>query len=790
MQKPDSETGFPSLNRSRSRLGGICTTGGSILWLLAVGVALLAPALRGGTALGPYDLLTKFGLNHTPGATVHNVVDSDLIQLFVPWTTLAWNQVHHGQLPLWNPYSALGMPLAFNWESAPFSLPMLVGYLVPVRFAFDIGLIVKLVLAGTGAFVFCRVLGTGSLPALFAGTVYELSGAFSGWLGWSASSVVALMGWGFAGVVLIIRGNRSILGTVVLALAIAFGIYGGYPETALFMLLALGLFTCAWVFWNRTRRAVDSNDRPRNRIWPPLLGVAVATLAGLGLSAPLWLPGTQLGFASLRASGQQSYAGLPGGDIVMLAFQGFYGLPIAGGHYIGAPSDYYRSAVYVGVTALALAAIALVFRWRQPEVVALAFVGLTSAVILYVGPVAQLIDAVPKAREILWELVTPILDFALAVLAGLGLQEVMGAKAQRSVVGALARVWWVAAIILGVLFVGVLLTMHSLGPGQRDARLRSFAWPAAQIACGLLVTWVVARSVRHSFHHSWSLRLCPTRIAAATFLLLETGFLLSAGAPLWSASSNSLPTGPAIARLQRDAGTDRVGFGATCNRLDGFPQLGILPDANVGYGVAEFAWYDPITPRTYLRSWAEAVGKPRIAHRIDPLGVICPNLTNAAVARRYGITFVLEPAGTMGPAGTHFVGTIGGEGLYRVPNVSLVSDKPVGTSPLDPDAPLRVDQTEPTTWRMPIQTARPLEVHFRTTAVPGWHAALDGRPLALRTWHEVMLQAEVPAGHHELVLHYWPTAFTIGIVLAACSAAGIVFVAAASSLRRSRRNIR
>ncbi len=59
----------------------------------------------------------------------YNTQISDLIREIIPWTTLAWTQVHHGILPLWNPYSALGAPLAFNWQSGAFSLPALVGYL-------------------------------------------------------------------------------------------------------------------------------------------------------------------------------------------------------------------------------------------------------------------------------------------------------------------------------------------------------------------------------------------------------------------------------------------------------------------------------------------------------------------------------------------------------------------------------------------------------------------------------------------------------------------------------------
>ena len=80
----------------------------------------------------------------------------DLIDAIIPWQTLAWQQVHHGHLPLWNPYSGLGMPLAFNWQSGAFSLPVGLGYLAPVRLAYTVSTVVTLVVAGTGAYVFSR----------------------------------------------------------------------------------------------------------------------------------------------------------------------------------------------------------------------------------------------------------------------------------------------------------------------------------------------------------------------------------------------------------------------------------------------------------------------------------------------------------------------------------------------------------------------------------------------------------------------------------------------------------
>ena len=50
--------------------------------------------------------------------TVRNSTTGDQIAEMIPWSNLAWLQVHPGHLPLWNPYNGLGLPLAFNWQSA------------------------------------------------------------------------------------------------------------------------------------------------------------------------------------------------------------------------------------------------------------------------------------------------------------------------------------------------------------------------------------------------------------------------------------------------------------------------------------------------------------------------------------------------------------------------------------------------------------------------------------------------------------------------------------------------
>src|ERR1700726_1383957 len=81
-----------------------------VVWVLAAAFAVLLPALVHGSSLGPFGFLSPFGRTQQRGVVFHNGFLYDQVATIIPWTTLAWTQVHHGLLPLWNPYSALGTP--------------------------------------------------------------------------------------------------------------------------------------------------------------------------------------------------------------------------------------------------------------------------------------------------------------------------------------------------------------------------------------------------------------------------------------------------------------------------------------------------------------------------------------------------------------------------------------------------------------------------------------------------------------------------------------------------------
>jgi hypothetical protein len=228
-----------------------------------------------------------------------------------------------------------------------------------------------------------------------------------------------------------------------------------------------------------------------------------------------------------------------------------------------------------------------------------------------------------------------------------------------------------------------------------------------------------------------------------------------------------------------------VGLGArACSQP---PTLGILPNVNVAFGVHELAVYDPVIPEAFFRAWRAATGEPGGPAKA-PL-VFCPAVTSVTVARRYGVGYILEPAGRRGPAGSVLAAYVGNEGLWRVPGAApatLSPLTPAGAFPGD-DAPgtaVPVTHPGPAQWDVVTDAPSPLVLRLRLSAVPGWHASVDGRPLALNTFAGTMLEARVPAGRHHIELHYWPDTFDTGLVLAVAALVTLLVAVVTSRVRR------
>ena len=765
------------LPTKRSRLPDLL----GIAWVVAAGVAVLIPALVRGIYLGPFDILSTNGLTARPGGVVHNFDLRDLITSFIPSTEQAWTQVHNGHLPLWNPYSALGLPLAFNWQSAPFGLPALVGYLVPLHLAYTVGVLVTVVVAGTGGYVFARVLRLGVVPSAFVGTIFVLSGPMVALLGWSATSVGSWSGWLFATAILVVRGNRRGYAIAAFAIAIAMTVYAGHPETAFLVSLTLAIFLAVVLAQRAPRFGTLGGP-----ILRPVIDLGLGGIAGAGLAAPLLLPGIQIVGQSVRSSAG-NYASLttPDHSELQLFFQGFDGLPVIGSHWFGQLSYQWDSA-YVGVIALVMAALALRIRWRQPEVAGLAAASVVMATLVLVPGVPSALSGVPVIGNIVLTRALVPLAFGLSVLAGIGLDVLMRDRADARV-----RRWALGGFGAAALALGATWLFGRGHLPLAEARIReaSFVWPAICTMVGLAALGALCVAIRRG---GGSDRRVAT-IVGVLLLACETGFLVAAGAPLSSSSSSVLRPSPAVVSLQKTVGSSLVGLGSqTCivSTFVGTNGLGILPEANVLFQVHELATYEPLVPGAYFSTWQNLTGNDGGSTYFLQF---CPAVTTVRAARRFGVSYVLEADGAKGPVGSSFVDSVGGEELYRIPNAAAATIVPAPSARVLPavDAvgrPVTVRHPNPATWRIATDAPTSGVLRLRLTDVPGWRATIDGKPLALQKFSGVMLQARIPPGRHSISLHYWPRAFSFGLILAACSAIGLSIAGVLEWTRRKSRS--
>ncbi|HEV2362021.1 MAG TPA: YfhO family protein, partial [Acidimicrobiales bacterium] len=111
------------------------------------------------------------------------------------------------------------------------------------------------------------------------------------------------------------------------------------------------------------------------------------------------------------------------------------------------------------------------------------------------------------------------------------------------------------------------------------------------------------------------------------------------------------------------------------------------------------------------------------------------------------------------------------------------------SGPADPPAGRILGTGHPAnqTWTADVDspTAATLVVHL--TALPGWHATVDGRAVPVRPYPPFMEEITLPPGRHTVVVRYWPDLLTAGLVVAGASAVLLAAGAAGAAYLRRRR---
>lgn len=709
-----------------------------------------SPALVDGISFGGFDIvshLSSLGQGLYP--SIHSYHDSDAVSQMISWNSLDYKAIHAGQFPLWNNYSGTGMPEFANFESSVLSLPDLISYLFPLRMAFLVAVMVKVILAGTGVYLLCRALSLSEIPSLFAGITYMASGPFINWLTWPLSDVYCLLGWIAAFIVLIYnfpKRNSYVMG---LALSIAFSVYGGFPESNI--LIALGLLPAAIVFLFIGARNL------RSIRWLAVTKTFVGLGLGAMLSSPLLLTGLRI-IANGHRRSEQGFVGLPLRTVSLFIAQGYYGMPVGNTTAFALSKwNYYETVAYVGLIAIFFALAAIFRLWKKPMVFAL------SVCLLWTLAISFQPHKLPSLQEVLNHLSILRLTrlsrertttaFIVAVLSGYGFEALYKKSDKKNILPVLLAV---VAVTVAVLYLTIdSLNAHLTG-NLATARFDSMIWPVALCVATLAAGFILIKGNLKKASPDLLMKIVLLCLAAG-----QAAELFTAGVGIPTYSKAFYPATSAQLTLEKIVKNRLVGLDTgNPTEMQRSARVGFYPESNIGYGIRMFAVHDPLLPSAYYSSWPGPAAKPN-----GGPGVFEPDVNSAALARRYGIGYILTMPGLPQPPGTIKVTSLNGQGLYRVPDSSqFVLRQPNQGKILSASYPTNG------TFLIRVSVKKSETMIFHVADEPGWRLSGGGHTIPLFPEDKINMSAVIPAGRYTLSLVYDPSGLKEGILLAVLAA--------------------
>lgn len=280
----------------------------------------------------------------------------DLCAYHYPMRHLVVEALQQGRLPFWNPYIFCGLPLAANPQSALFYPASVLGFALPLAFAFSWDQLLHLAWAMLGVALLARRGGVPAAAGWTLALLYALSPFVVYRITEGIPTLLASLAWVPWCWLAWSSGRPGWLGAVW-----ALQLLSGHPQFLVVNAAGMGL----WSLASRMPFARLS-ELGREALW------------SLGLAAAQWLPTWEFIGLSVRRSWPAAFSlaySLTPEDLKSLLWPGALGDPLAG-TYAGPPSVFFEThALWIGAVGLAAAALGLRARRRCLGAAALAAAG-------------------------------------------------------------------------------------------------------------------------------------------------------------------------------------------------------------------------------------------------------------------------------------------------------------------------------------------------------------------------------------------------------------------------------
>lgn len=527
-----------------------------------------------------------------------------------------------GQVPWWNAYNGVGLPLAAEVQPGSLFLPFVLLY----HFR-DGGAWVELILqiiAGLSSFALLRKLKLAEIAALAGALLFEFNGTFA-WHGAPIITPVAFLPMLLLGVEQLFERIKEggVGGWLLIPLALAWSIYAGFPETAYID----GLLVSVWVLVR-----VCDLSRHQQLIFVGKLGFAV--FIALLCSFPLLLPFaeylTRSYLGGHDGAGGFVHAALPVPGFAVSLMPWLYG-PIAG--YSGSAVALLKTWGGVGgyFTALqvALAILGVMLVPRKLNLALLIWLLICLGKTFDLRPISDLVNLLPMIKSAaFFRYAPPSWEFAGSVLVAMTIDGLL-----RHVPLSNKRLLFVFILSLALAGGGVWLardTVQALllsAPGYRHYLYPACVW----LVCSLFIGFSLI-----------AMRGRLQNYACLLVMLLGIDACMAFSLPLHSGASNVHYDKSGVAFLQANIGLQRLySLGPLAPNYGGYFQIAQI---NHNYLPVSRDWIDYI--HQHLDPYAHFVTFVGEGWRTDHLHKVAEELRiRRAAYEQLGVKYVLAPHG-------------------------------------------------------------------------------------------------------------------------------------------------
>lgn len=717
---------------------------------------------------------------------------------FIPWRAYAWEVLHTGDFPLWNPLNGMGAPLVANYQSALFYPPIWLTYLfwviggVPwMAWAHTLLVAVHLAWGGIGMVFLARYLEMSKLAQTVCGLCFSLCGYLvarasffsmiytASWLPWVVyfASFIASP----------YKRSLPLAETqkykrIRLLLSISFMLLAGHAQLSLYILL----LSVSWVLAGGIREGGLRGGM--FSIWQ----FSKIILGTLMLTAVQLLPTAEYLLDSYRSSGVDyltsvGYSFWPWRLITLIA-PGFFGDP-GNGDYWGYAS-YWEDAVYLGVFPLLLSLYSLIsfFKKRnlaqetegRQTLIAYLLAILALGLFFSLGknnpgyyyfyryvPTFNMFNA--PSRWLIW------VEFALILLAGLGLDRLRAPQGR--------GLYWIrlataggGAVTIGALLARILL------PDVAPTFVKATATTGVFLVCsGCLLLFLpnIEHGVRRTF---WSAIV----VAVVFFDLIYINWNLNPSIPITFFGQRNLlaPFTNALSEGRRIYLSLKDEYSLKFNRFLRFDdynpiedrqnlRLAMIPNLNLLDGLSSVNNFDPLVTSRYRlfleemerldenekRAWLKAIGVGLI-EKIDvyqPSGITFEELDGAELVSWINCAGYAHDEETALALFREMV---------KQTNQFVVIEK--GDTTFSPECGeaktvnIQIVDRRATSLLLEVSTENHGWLLVRDSWYPGWGANIDGQNVRVYRANYLFKAIRVGPGRHIVSFTYRPLSFFIG----------------------------